>query len=61
VDRVGHARFFACLAIQQRRQSPNMNPDPITGRYLFVDGIVRPVFTDDGAHEYVINDNRHPQ
>jgi hypothetical protein len=31
-----------------------MNPDPIIGRILFVDGIVRPVFIDDAGHVYVI-------
>jgi hypothetical protein len=31
-----------------------MTLDPIIGRRLFVDGIVRPVFTDDAGHKYVI-------
>ena len=34
-------------------------PDPIIGRRLFVDGIVRPVFTDDGGAQYVIDLDGH--
>ena len=33
--------------------------DPITGRALFTDGIVRPVFIDDGGHQYVIDRDGH--
>jgi hypothetical protein len=36
-----------------------MNPDPIIGRILFTDGIVRPVFIDDAGHQYVINRDGH--
>jgi hypothetical protein len=36
-----------------------MNPDPIIGRRLFVDGIVRPVHADDGGHQYVIDLDGH--
>jgi hypothetical protein len=36
-----------------------MNPDPIIGRVLFTDGIVRPVFSDDAGHEYVIDRDGH--
>jgi hypothetical protein len=31
-----------------------MNRDSIIGRPLLVDGAVRPEFTDDGGHQYVI-------
>jgi hypothetical protein len=33
--------------------------DPIIGRVLFTDGIVRPVFHDDGGHQYVIDSDGH--
>ena len=36
-----------------------MNPDPIIGRVLFADGIVRPVFRDDAGHQYVIDHDGH--
>jgi hypothetical protein len=36
-----------------------MNPDPIIGRVLFTDGIVRPVFLDDGPNQYVIDLDGH--
>ena len=36
-----------------------MNPDPIIGRVLFTDGIVRPVFRDDGGSQYVIDRDGH--
>ena len=36
-----------------------MNLDPIIGRLPFVDGAVRPVFLDDGGHQYVIDRNGH--
>jgi hypothetical protein len=36
-----------------------MNPDPIIGRVLFTDGIVRPVIRDDAAHKYVIDLDGH--
>ena len=36
-----------------------MNPDPIIVRVLFTDGIVRPVFRDDGGHQYVIGRDGH--
>jgi hypothetical protein len=36
-----------------------MNPDPIIGRLLFVDWTVRPVFTDDGGQQYVIDLDGH--
>jgi len=36
-----------------------MNPDPIIGRALFTDGIVRPVFRDDAGHQYVIDRDGH--
>jgi hypothetical protein len=36
-----------------------MTPDPIIGRVLFVDGTVRPVFADDGGHQYVIDADGH--
>ena len=41
----------------RRRAADNrtMTPDPIIGRVLFVDGIVRPVFRDDAGHQYVID------
>jgi hypothetical protein len=32
-----------------------MNPDPIIGHRLFVDGIVRTVFLDDASEKYVID------
>jgi len=32
-----------------------MNSDPLIGRRLFVDGTTRPVFRDDGGHQYVID------
>jgi hypothetical protein len=32
-----------------------MAPDPIIGRILLVDGLMRPVFADDGGHQYVID------
>jgi hypothetical protein len=35
------------------------NPDPIIGRRLFVDGIVRPVFLDDGGSQYIIDQDGH--
>ena len=35
-----------------------MNPDPIFGRVLFTDGIVRPAFRDDGG-QYVIDRDGH--
>ena len=35
------------------------SPDPILGRHLFVDGIVRPVFADDGRYWYVIDRDGH--
>ncbi len=34
-------------------------PDPTIGRYLFVDGIVRPIFLDDAAKQYVIDLDGH--
>jgi hypothetical protein len=36
-----------------------MNPDPITVRCLFIDGIVRPVFFDDAGGQYVIDLDGH--
>jgi hypothetical protein len=36
-----------------------MMPDPIIGRRLFVDGIVRPVFADDTGAQYVIDAEGH--
>jgi hypothetical protein len=36
-----------------------MTPAPIIGRRLFVDGIVRPVFIDDGGAQYVIDRDGH--
>jgi hypothetical protein len=36
-----------------------MTTDPIIGRRLFVDGIVRPVFTDDAGAQYVIDLDGH--
>jgi hypothetical protein len=36
-----------------------MNPDPIIGRVLFADAIVRPVFRDDAGHQYVIDRDGH--
>jgi hypothetical protein len=36
-----------------------MNPDPIIGRVLFTDGIVRPLFRDDAGHQYVIDRDGH--
>jgi hypothetical protein len=36
-----------------------MNPDPIIGRVLFTDGIVRPVFRDGGGRQYVIDRDGH--
>ena len=36
-----------------------MTPDPIIGRVLFTDGIVRPVFRDDAGHQYVIDRDGH--
>ena len=35
-----------------------MTPDPIISRVLFTDGIVRPVFADDGS-QYVIDVDGH--
>ena len=32
-----------------------MTPDPIIGRALFADGIVRPVFRDDAGEQDVID------
>jgi hypothetical protein len=36
-----------------------MNLDPIIGRVLFTDGIVRPVFRDGGGNRYVIDVGGH--
>jgi hypothetical protein len=36
-----------------------MKPDPIIGRLPFVGGAVRPVFLDDGGHQYVIGPDGH--
>jgi hypothetical protein len=36
-----------------------MNPDPIIGRVLFTDGILRPVFRDDAGSQYVIDRDGH--
>jgi hypothetical protein len=36
-----------------------MTPDPIIGRGLFADGIVRPVFLDDSGSQYVIDTDGH--
>jgi hypothetical protein len=36
-----------------------MTPDPIIGRVLFTDGIVRPVFLDGGGGQYVIDRDGH--
>jgi hypothetical protein len=36
-----------------------MNPNPIIGRRLFVDGSVRPAFTDDAGHQYIIDRDGH--
>jgi hypothetical protein len=36
-----------------------MNNDLILGRLLFADGAVRPVFLDDGRHQYVIDLDGH--
>jgi hypothetical protein len=36
-----------------------MTPDPIIGRVLRTDGIVRPVFRDDAGHQYVIDRAGH--
>jgi hypothetical protein len=38
-----------------------MTPHPIIGRALFTEGIVRPVFTDDGGSQYVIDRDGHPR
>ena len=35
------------------------NSDPIIDRRLFVDGIVHPVLSDDGGHQYVIDRDGH--
>jgi hypothetical protein len=36
-----------------------MTPDPIIGRVLFTDGIVRPVFRDGGGNRYVTDVGGH--
>ena len=36
-----------------------MTPDPIIGRVLFTDGIVRPVFRDRTGGQYVIDADGH--
>jgi hypothetical protein len=36
-----------------------MNPDPIIGRCLFIDGIVHHVFLDYGGEQYVIDGDGH--
>ena len=36
-----------------------MDLDPIIGRALFIDGIVRPVFIDAAGHQYVIDRDGH--
>jgi len=36
-----------------------MNLDPIIGRVPFTDGIARPVFRDDGGHQYVVDRDGH--
>ena len=36
-----------------------MTPDPIIGRVLLTDGIVRPVFHDGAGYQYVIDRDGH--
>jgi hypothetical protein len=36
------------------KYNPGMTPDPITGRRVFIDGIVRRDFLDDAGHQSVI-------
>jgi hypothetical protein len=36
-----------------------INPDPLIGRRLFVDGIVRLVFLDDTGEQYIIDLDGH--
>jgi len=56
---VGHWRGFAAHrpprivggAGPAGKYNPTMNPDPVIGRFLFVDGAVRPVSRDDAGHQ----------
>jgi hypothetical protein len=48
-----------CQPERQPLTGTNTNPDPIIGRRLFTDGIVRPAFLDDAGHQYVIDTDGH--
>jgi len=49
-DRRATSGQIRSLKIRVSLTIANMTADPIIGRRLFVDGIVRPVLTDDCGH-----------